>query len=205
MTGARPGSIARPTLAGSALARAALAGAALALSSATAMAADLPFDASSTLTFHNAATLGDFTGTAPITGSIDPVAGKGTLDIATTGLRTGSGPRDARLQSYCLEVTRFPAITFRATAISGDVAALKKGGGSGNVTITGPLTIRDVTKTVSVPATYTWTGDELRLSGRYDLLWADYGIPDPAIAISALDPAMYVTFDLVARPPVAAP
>lgn len=172
---------------------------ALALCAAPARASDLVFTEQSSIVFHNSATLGDFAGRAPFTGTVDPVALTGSVDVPTAGLITGSGPRDARLQSYCLEASRFAHITFRATSITGDTKTLRTGAGAGSITLTGPLTIRDVTRTVSVPAAFSYAGDELRLSGRVDLLWSDYGVPDPSIVISALDPAMYVTFDLIAR------
>lgn len=171
-----------------------------------ASAADLTFMAAeegkpSTLTFHNSSTLGDFEGTAPFTGHLDTTALKGQLTIATNSLTTKNGPRDTRMQSYCLEPARFPTITFVVAGITGDSAALKSGAGSGTITLTGPLTIRDVTKTISVPASFTYDGATLHLNGRYDLRWADYGVPDPGIVISTLDPNMYVSFDLLATVP----
>ncbi len=152
----------------------------------------------STLTFHNTSSLGDFEGVAPFTGHLDTTALKGELTIAANSLTTANGPRDTRMEAYCLESARFTMITFRVTTITGDSAALKSGVGSGTISLTGPLTIRDVTKTVSVPASFTYDGTTLRLNGRYDLKWADYGVPDPGVLISTLNPDMYVSFDLLA-------
>ena len=55
-------------------------------------AAELTFTDAGDVTFHSAATLGDFTGKGPFTGHFDPVALKGDLDIPTATLTTGSGP-----------------------------------------------------------------------------------------------------------------
>ena len=99
-----------------------------------ALAGDLHFAPQSVVTFHNGSTLGDFSGTAQIAGFVDPVARRGMLDIPTASLSTGSGPRDARMLAYCLEVPRFPTIHFAVTTITGDVAALKAGGPAGTVT-----------------------------------------------------------------------
>ncbi len=164
----------------------------------TVRSSDLSFLPQSALEFHSSATLGAFEGSGPFAGHIDVGALKGELDVPTASLTTGSGPRDARLLSYCLEAPKFSEITFRATSMTGDVAALRSGSGAGSVTLTGPLTIRDVTRAVSVPASFRWDGGELHMSGRYDLLWSDFGVPDPSIILSTLDPAMYVTFDIVA-------
>jgi polyisoprenoid-binding protein YceI len=163
-----------------------------------ALAGDLHFAPQSVVTFHNGSTLGDFSGTAPIAGFVDPVARRGALDIATASMSTGSGPRDARMLAYCLEAPRFPTIHFSLTTITGDVAALKAGGPAGTVTLVGALTIRDVTRTVSVPASFSYDATGLKLSGRYDLKWGDFGVPDPSVVIATLAPDMYVSFDIVA-------
>lgn len=167
------------------------------------LAGDLHFAPQSVVTFHNGSTLGDFSGTAQIAGFVDPVARRGALDIATASLSTGGGPRDSRMLAYCLEAGRFPTIHFALTTITGDVAALKAGDPSGTVTLVGALTIRDVTRTVSVPAAFVYDAVGLKLSGRYDLLWADFGVPDPSVVIATLAPEMYVSFDLLATSPTA--
>lgn len=169
-----------------------------------ALAGDLHFAPHSVVTFHNGSTLGDFSGTAQIAGFVDPVARRGMLDIPTASLSTGSGPRDARMLAYCLEAPRFPTIHFAVTTITGDVAALKAGGPAGTVTLVGALTIRDVTRTISVPASFAYDATGLKLSGRYDLLWGDFGIPDPSVVIATLAPEMYVSFDIVAATSVGA-
>jgi len=149
------------------------------------------------LVFHNGSSLGELEGTAAFTGQLDTRTLKGTLTVPAASLTTGSGPRDTRLRSYCLEESTFPAITFVVSGVTGDTKALQSGAGKGTVALVGTLTIRDVSRPITVPASFSYDGGALHLAGRYDLRWAEYGVPDPAVVISALSPDMYVTFDLV--------
>ena len=177
---------------------------ALALFAAKLQAAELLFAPESMLTVNNVATLGDFQGVlvgpSAMRGVINSGTLKGRLEVTVTELSTGSGPRDARMQSYCLESARFPTVVFDVATITGDTAALRAGDGTGTLTLIGSLTIRDVTMPATVPASFTYTAGVLRLSGRYDMDWTAFGVPDPGVIISALDPHMYVTFDIVAGP-----
>ena len=68
-------------------------------------------------------------------------------------------------------------ITFAVSSIDGG-DALKSGEGSGKVTLKGTLTIRDVSKPVSVKADYSFGADGLSLKGRYDFKWTDFKVPD---------------------------
>lgn len=175
---------------------------ALLLSTARAPAAELSFTPQSSVRFVNRSTLGEFSGQAAPVGRFDPATGRGALDIDATSLSTGNGPRDARMRAYCLDVAQFPRIHFVVTAVEGDAAGLKAGaaGSSGTVTLVGALTVRDVTRALSVPASYRYDAAGLQLSGQVELRWADYGVPDPAVVIATLDPAMSVRFDVVAAP-----
>lgn len=169
-----------------------------------ALAATLEFSPTeSSVGFHASASLHEFDGKArSFSGSLDTTTLAGKLEVQSSSLTTFLGPRDARLQSWCLEAERFPTIQFVLGSVNGEIAGLKAGSGGGAVTLVGKLTIRDVTLDVKVPATYTWEGNNLRLKGRHDLRWADFGIPDPSITISTLYPDLYVTFDVVGRPKV---
>lgn len=175
---------------------------ALLLLLSSAHAASLAFTgADSTVSFHNAASLHEFSGKAKtFSGTIDTTALTGQLTITTSAMTTFLGPRDDKMRSYCLETSRFPAITFTVSSITGSVDGIKAGSGTGSVTLVGKLTIRDVTRDVQIPATYTWEGGSLRLKGNYAMKWTDYNVPDPSILISTLYPDMSVNFDILAKP-----
>ncbi len=165
---------------------------------ALASAAPLTLDASaSTLGFSVGSTLEEVTGRAPTyTGWIDPVARTGKLFVVAADLRTGLGPRDARLLAYAIEVARFPDITLSVV----DGVGLSPSG-AGEAMLRGSLTIRDVSRPLDVPVHYGWEGTSLRLSGHVELSWADFGIPDPSVLVATVSPQVTVHFDVVARAP----
>lgn len=95
-----------------------------------------------------------------------------TLDANT--LDTRVEPRDQHLRSAdFLDVEKFPVITFRSTDIQGD---------EHNFKLTGDLTIRDVTRPVTLDVTFEgqtkdpWGGERVGFSatGKFDR--RDYGL-----------------------------
>lgn len=124
----------------------------------------------------------------------------GEVVVPVEALTTGLGPRDSRMRQWCLEVARFPDVRFEVARVRGGVDGLRAGAGAGTAVFTGPLTIRDVTREVEVPVTWSWEGGNLRIRGRLDLDWTSWNVPDPAVVIATLAPAMSVEFDVIARP-----
>ena len=147
--------------------------------------------------FFNEASLHKIEGTAKtFTASLDTDALTGSLVVQTKSMTTHLGPRDSKMQSFCLESDKYGTIAFKATSIEGDTAALKAGSGSGSVKLKGTLTIRDTTKNVTIPATYSATNGSVSMSGSYAFKWTDYNVPDPSIFISTLYPDMSVKFNV---------
>lgn len=92
---------------------------------------------------------GDVEGTVTI--AEDPLQSQVEVRIATASVDTGTPDRDAHLTSPdFFDVESFPHITFRSTGIT-DV----KGD---TFTLTGDLTVKDVTRPVSFKATYNGAG-----------------------------------------------
>ncbi|HMJ74333.1 MAG TPA: YceI family protein [Iamia sp.] len=92
---------------------------------------------------------GDVEGTVTI--AEDPLASTVEVTIATASIDTGTPDRDGHLASAdFFDAETFPSITFRSTRIS-DV----KGD---TFTLTGDLTVKDVTREVSFTATYNGAG-----------------------------------------------
>ena len=84
----------------------------------------------------------DFSGEAHVD-TANPADSKVSVTIKAAGIDTGVADRDAHLQSAdFFDVETYPEITFVSTAVSND----------GDVwQITGDLTIKDVTKPVTIP------------------------------------------------------
>ncbi len=153
----------------------------------------------SSLKFFNKASLHGIEGTAKsFSGSIDTDAGTGSMTVKAASMTTNLGPRDKKMQSFCLESDQFPTISFDVKSIDGG-QALQGGQGSGKITLIGLLKIRDVSKMIRVDTDYSFGADGLTLKGRYDFKWTDYNVPDPSIFISTLYPEMNVQFSLKAQ------
>jgi polyisoprenoid-binding protein YceI len=165
-----------------------------------AMAAPHTFSAAeSRLSFAAEASLHSFEGkAASFFGSFDPDSQTGSLEVAAASLSTGLGPRDERLRLWCLETERYPTIRFLVVQMEGNLP--DPGEGSGSLTLSGDLSIRDQTRRVSVPLSWSREEDALRLRGQLPLNWAEFGIPDPGLLISTLQPDIQLNFDLLARP-----
>lgn len=151
--------------------------------------------------FRASASLHDFDGRAEsFTGAFDPAAGVGQLVIPVVGLRTGLGPRDSRMQEFALDRLHFPEVRLSVDRVSGTLDALRAGQGGGTLNMAGTLTIRDVSRPISVPATFAWEGEALRLTGALPLRWTDWGVPDASTVLSTLGPELTITFDVLGRP-----
>lgn len=86
----------------------------------------------------------------------DPAARGADVTIAAASLSTGTEQRDQHLRSGdFFDVEKFPTLTFRAKRVDG--APTTPGD---EFTVVGDLTIRDVTKEVTLQATFEGTGKD---------------------------------------------
>jgi polyisoprenoid-binding protein YceI len=92
------------------------------------------------------------------------------LTIDTKSINTRNDRRDGHLKSPdFFAADSFPAITFKSKSV-------KKTGAS-SLDITGDLTVRGVTKTVTIPAEMIfYEGGMGRFRGKFSLMRMDYGI-----------------------------
>jgi polyisoprenoid-binding protein YceI len=88
----------------------------------------------------------DFTGTAHLDGD-DPAKSTAQVTIQVTSINTGNGQRDEHLRTNdFFDAPTFPEITFTSTGVTVD---------GDDYTMTGDLTIKGVTKPVTVDFEYT--------------------------------------------------
>ena len=104
---------------------------------------------------------------------------------------------DGELRDIVLEPDKYPEITFKSTDVSveprgGDLFALKLGG---------DLTLRGITRHVTIPVEVTLRGDELRARGEFDIKRGDFKVPATSAfhgTVRVRD-RLKVSFDIVAR------
>ena len=115
----------------------------------------------------------EVTGTATIDGA-HPEASTLSVDIKAASLNTRTADRDAHVRSAdFLDTETYPDITFRSTgfAIEGDT-----------VDVTGDLTIRDTTRTLTIPfefqgaATDPFGNDRIGFEGSVAVNRSDFGL-----------------------------
>ena len=99
---------------------------------------------------------GEFEGSAHLDGD-DPSKSRAQLTIAAKSIQTRNQQRDEALRSKYLDTGHHPAITFTSTKV--------EQAGDTNFTVTGDLTIRGVTRPVTVDVKLT--GAETDPSGNF--------------------------------------
>ena len=146
----------------------------------------------------------DFAGEARLTpGSVSPASL--TLSVRAASLAetrevfTDQQKKiiNGELRDIVLEPDKYPDITFKSTEVAieprgGDLFALKLGG---------DLTLRGVTRHVTIPAEVTVRGDEIRARGEFDIKRSDFKVPAPSAfhgTVRVRD-KLKVVFDIVAR------
>ncbi len=104
----------------------------------------------------------------------DPSQSSVSATIKAASIDTHTGQRDDHLRSAdFLDAANFPVLTFKSTRITGDKQEFK---------VTGNLTIRSVTREVTLDATNEgagkdpWGGDRIAFSATTKLNRADFGL-----------------------------
>lgn len=117
---------------------------------------------------------------AEVTGTLigddtDPESASIELTIPVAGIDTRENQRDAHLRSAdFFEAETYPAIRFRSTRITG--------AGAGTFTVTGDLTIRDVTKPITLTVESggrgkdPWGGERIGFSTSTKINRKDFGL-----------------------------
>ncbi|MEU5212187.1 YceI family protein [Streptomyces sp. NPDC020742] len=119
-------------------------------------------------------TFGEYEGQLALDGT-DPARSTASLDIAIASIDTGIADRDGHLRSAdFFDAETYPRMTFRSTAaerVDGD-----------RYRITGDLTLRDVTKPVTIDleylgsATDVYGAERVGFTGSAEILRSDWGL-----------------------------
>ncbi len=116
----------------------------------------------------------DFAGEATVDGS-NPAAGQLSVTLQVGSVSTGSADRDEHLKANdFFDVEHFPTITFVATSFE----VLD----DHNVNVTGDLTVKDVTRSVTIPFEFTgeatdpFGNDRVGFEGKTEVSRRDFGL-----------------------------
>jgi polyisoprenoid-binding protein YceI len=116
----------------------------------------------------------EFEGTATIDGT-DPTKSSASLTVQVASIDTRNAQRDGHLRTNdFLDVEAFPQLTFQSTAVSHE--------GDNDFVVTGDLTIKGVTRSISIPLEFQgaakdpFGNDRIGLEGSVAINRSDYGI-----------------------------
>ncbi|MGA4864184.1 YceI family protein [Streptomyces lavendulocolor] len=116
----------------------------------------------------------EYEGTLELDGT-DPAASGASIDVTIASIDTGSADRDAHLRSAdFFDAEQFPLMTFRSTAAE----AL----GGTDYRITGDLTIKGVTKPISIDLEFNgaakdpFGNERVGFEGKAELLRSEWGL-----------------------------
>lgn len=125
----------------------------------------------------------------------DPLSIVVDLKIQVKTFDTDWDSRDGELQE-CMASDTYPLVSFTSNRLSEACKpALIDATGKCAGTLTGILTMRDVSKEVALPVSITKGQDSYLISGKLPVTWAEYNIEDPSILIAKLDPVVTISYD----------
>ena len=125
----------------------------------------------------------------------DPLSIIVDVKIQVKTFDTDWDSRDDELQE-CMASDTYPLVSFTSKRLSEACKpALIDVTGKCSGTLTGALTMREVSKEVALPVSITKEQDSYLISGALPVTWADYHIEDPSILIAKLDPIAVIFYE----------
>lgn len=128
----------------------------------------------------------NITGSVTVAGATVTQRDPFTVDMAS--ITTGNGRRDAQYNGRIMQTDRFPTATFELDAPL-TLPTVPADGAELTVSAPGTLTVRGVSKPVTVDLKAKLNGAELDVSASIPVTWSDYEIEDPSLGgfVSVLD------------------
>ncbi len=141
-----------------------------------------------------------------VVGSTDQVSGKvtvadnflteATIAVDMASVATESASRDAYFQSEIMSVDKYPQATFILTE---PVELTNLESGSGEVNITGDLTIAGKTLPYGSTLKFFRTEEGIVVTGTIPIKFADFGIKAPSLGFVKVDEMGQIEFNLVLK------
>lgn len=145
-------------------------------------------------------TTGQVSGTVTADPSDPTTAQIGPIEVDISQFESDSSRRDQTIRNQWLESARFPIATFVPTKIEG-LPEQYTDGSDTTLTVTGDLTVHEVTREVVFEVTTRLTGDTLTGTATTTLLMSDFGVgPISIMGMLNTEDEVSLSFDFVARP-----
>ncbi len=100
-----------------------------------------------------------------------------TVDVAS--ITSDSSRRDSQFTGRIMDTAAYPQATFSLSAPV-DLERIPDVGERVTVEVTGDLTLRGTTLSVTFPLTAEYSGSQIAVLGNIPVVFADYGIPNPS-------------------------
>jgi polyisoprenoid-binding protein YceI len=137
----------------------------------------------------------DIEGTLEIAGSTAEV----DITVQIENITSDDGRRDSQYRGRIMEADEFPEATFVSTEPI-DFGVPPTDGGQVSAIVTGDLTLKGVTRTVTFEITAESNGDRIGVLGNIPVLFEDYGIDDPSFGAARTEDHGLLEFVLVFEP-----
>jgi polyisoprenoid-binding protein YceI len=102
-----------------------------------------------------------------------------TFEVDMTTLTSDEDRRDNQFRGRLMDTATFPTSTFVLTTPI-ELGSVPADGAAITATATGDLTLRGTTNPVTFDVQAQQNGDTIQVVGSTDIVFADYGIPDPS-------------------------
>lgn len=101
------------------------------------------------------------------------------IDVDLTSITSDSSRRDGQFQGRIMSTDEFPVAAF---VLSGPITLSALPGEEATTTmVSGTLSLRGTERDVQLEVATRRSGDNIELQGSLEIVFADYGIPDPSI------------------------
>ena len=152
---------------------------------------------------HNIA-IREFSGAADFTfGTVEPASLEMTIKSGSLGVTDKVSEKDRQkiettMRDEVLEISKYPDISFKSSSVN----ASRTGDGQFQARITGDITLRGVSRPLTINARLEFGDKVLRAQGGFSLKQSSFGIKPVSVAggtIKVKDELKF-TFDIVAHP-----
>lgn len=137
----------------------------------------------------------DIKGKAWLADAANPKSVNVTLEIPVAKFNTDDSDRDETLREV-MAADKFANVVFTATGLSGNCTPeLTMKNGSCQDKLISSLKIREIKMPIELPVDITYENDTYKVSGKFPITWAEYGVEDPSIfLIAKVEPIAEVNF-----------